>query len=362
MKILFIHPSVELYGADKILLYLLKILYKENSITVLLPKDGVLVNSIKEISNTIKIIINDNLPIVHSRLGLHNILKLPFFVKNFSKLFEKKSFDLVYCNTLATVMLLYTAWSKNKVIHVHEIIENPILNFGFSVLIKLRATKVICVSNHVKQNLLFSKKYQVIHNGIPDLYGKKTNPIKIDKTIRFVLPGRFMPKKGQWFLIETLKILPKDELSKCEFYLFGSPPPNRIDFGKELDELIEKNKLESIIHLCPFTNNIDYIYKDADVILVPSLMADSFPTTVLEAMMYSKPVISTNHGGASEIIEDSFGILINPNDTIGFMKALSFFINNKKIISSMGNRARLKFENYLTLEKFEERFKKELLI
>ena len=53
MKLLFVHPSVELYGADKILLYILEILHKDNEITVLLPKDGILVQYIKNISSKI---------------------------------------------------------------------------------------------------------------------------------------------------------------------------------------------------------------------------------------------------------------------------------------------------------------------
>lgn len=72
MKILFIHPSVELYGADKILLYILDILHSKNEITVLLPKEGILVNKIKEISQSIKIVVNEELPIVHSKLGIED--------------------------------------------------------------------------------------------------------------------------------------------------------------------------------------------------------------------------------------------------------------------------------------------------
>ena len=359
MKILFIHPTVknvnDLYGADKILLYVLELLYKENEITVLLPAESVLCDYIKNISENIKIVINSNIPIVYSKIGLKGILKLPFELKKINKIFSKKEFDLIYCNTLAVISLLFTNWSKKKVIHIHEIIENKILNFGFSFLIKLSKAKVICVSEHVKKNLLFSKKYYVIHNGIPDIAKNSFQSEINEKKINFVLPGRYMKKKGQWFLLETLKTFDKNLLSKCNFYLYGSASPTRQNEVKELKDLIQEYDLSKFVFLCGFENDIGKIYEISDVILVPSIMADPFPTTVLEAMMFSKPIISTNHGGASEIIEESFGRLISPNNVKEFSDAILFFIENINQLNQMKINARKKFENYLTLEKFNER-------
>lgn len=354
MKILFIHPSVELYGADKILLYILDILHSKNEITVLLPKEGILVNKIKEISQSIKIVVNEELPIVHSKLGIKDYFQIPFRLKKFFKLFHKNEFDLVYCNTLATVLLLFTNWSKKKVVHVHEIISNKFLNFGFSVLIRLNTKNVICVSEHVKDNLLFSKKYKTIHNGIPDNAGFYRENIISDKII-FSLPGRFMPQKGQWFVIEALKELSETELNKIEIRMFGSPPPNRIFLGEELRNLIKKYKLENFVKLFDFTQNISEIYEQANIILVPSMMSDPFPTTVLEALEFSRPVISTNHGGASEILDSSCSVLINPGNKEELASAIRFFINNNSLIKEYSLNARNKYERKLSLETFREK-------
>ena len=89
-------------------------------------------------------------------------------------------------------------------------------------------------------------------------------------------------------------------------------------------------------------------------------MADPFPTTVLEAMMFSKPLISTNHGGASEIVDDNFGKLISPNDTDAFVNAIRYFIKNISCLCEFGKNARKKYENYLTVNHFKNRFINEL--
>lgn len=356
MKILFVHPSVELYGADKILLYILEILSeKKHELTVLLPKNGMLIGCIKDISSDIKIVTDERLPIAHSKLGLTDYISLPNKIRQIEKLFPKKSFDIVYCNTLATVLLLYTNWSKKRICHVHEIIENKLLNFAFSFLLRFRTKNVICVSHRVKNNLLFSKKYSVVHNGIPDL-AKADFQNEVSDVVRFALPGRFMPKKGQWFLIEALKLLQKEYLENIHVSLYGSPPPNRPEYLDELKNAVKNTGVESVISLKPFTSDISQIYKDANVILVPSLMADPFPTTVLESLMFSRPVITTNNGGAVEILNNEYAKIISPNDVMAFAEALKLFLDNKEKIGEMGKIARKKYEDYLTLNSFETRF------
>jgi len=360
MKILFIHPSVELYGADKILLYILKILSENNhELTVLLPKDGELVDYIKDVSSDIKIVIDERLPIAHSKLGLKDYVLLPKKIKQIEKLFSKNSFDIVYCNTLATVLLLYTNWSKKRICHVHEIIENKILNFAFSFLLRNRTKTVICVSNRVKNNLLFSKKYSVVHNGIPDL-AKIEFPNTVSDVVQFALPGRFMPKKGQWYLLEALKLLPKEYLKKIHVTLYGSPPPNRLEYQNDLEMAVKNSELESVVTLKSFTSDISQIYRYANVILVPSLMSDPFPTTVLEALMFSRPVISTNNGGAVEILDETYARIIFPNDITAFADSLKYYVDNKEKIDYMGKLARKKYEEYLTVESFKKRFTEKL--
>lgn len=357
MKILFVHPSVELYGADKILLYILQMLCKKHEITVLLPKDGILIEHIKSISPNIKVEIVKDLPIVHSKLKFADYLKLPFKILKCRRSYKNQKFDYCFCNTLATILLLFTGLSKKRVLYVHEIISSKVLNLGFSVLAKLGAKNVVCVSNHVKENLLFSKKYFVVHNGIPDIAKSFIkNEIQPDGKIRLVLPGRFMPQKGQWFLIDSLSGLPDEYKNKIQIDLYGSAPPFKPEFFSELKNKIEESVLEKTVSLHGFTQNIADIYEDANVVLVPSLMADPFPTTVLEALMFSRPVIATNHGGASEILEDSFSRMIKPNDTTGFCEAIKFFVENKDLIGEFSKSARKKFDSYLTLEKYEERF------
>ncbi len=357
MKILFVHPSLELYGADKILLYLLQMLSPKHEITVLLPKNGTLVEYIGKISANINIIVSDKLPIVHSKLKICDYLKLPFYLRDSQHLFSKYQFDYCFCNTLATILLLFVPFSKRKVLYVHEIIASKFLNLGFSFLARLGAQTVICVSTHVKENLFFSKKYFVIHNGIPDIpecFIK--NKIQSDGKIRFVLPGRFMPQKGQWFLLSSLEKYLGEYKNKIHIDLFGSAPPFKPELYQVLQNEISQKNLQDTVSIHNFTEDIWQVYERANVVLVPSLMADPFPTTVIESLMFSRPVIATNHGGASEILDDSFSKTIQPGDELAFAEAIKFFVVNQNLLDEYSYKAREKYKSYLTSEKFKKRF------
>lgn len=357
MKILFVHPSVELYGADKILLYILKMLCKKHDLTVLLPKDGSLIEHIRSISPEIKVKIFKDLPIVHSKLKLADYIKLPFKILKTHSFLKNEKFEYCFCNTLSAILLLFAGFSKNRVLYVHEIISSKFLNLGFSILAKIGAKKIVCVSNHVKENLLFSKKYFVVHNGIPDISDRfLKNEILSDGKIRFVLPGRYMPQKGQWFLVDTLSKLSYEYKNKIQVDLYGSVPPFKPELLNELKRKIKSFGLEKLVFLHNFTQNISDIYKNSNVVLVPSLMADPFPTTVLEALMFSRPVIATNHGGSSEILDNSFSKMIAPKDTDSFCDAIKFFVDNKNLIEKYSRNAREKFSSYLTFERYQERF------
>lgn len=356
MKILVVHPSVELYGADKILLYVLGFLAEGNEVTVLLPKNGVLADCIRESLPSVSLVISKDIPIVHSKMGIAGCMKLPRLLRNARKLFSHYDFDCVYCNTLATVLFLYSQRAKIKIIHVHEIIGNRILNFGFSALIRLRTKNVICVSAHVKERLFFSGSYSVVHNGIPDLFRTAERRGTPSRTMRFSFPGRYMPKKGQWFLIDALKCVPNELLCNAEFYLYGSPPPASPELEEQLKKAISTAGLERTVFLRGFQQDIAEVYVNSDVVLVPSMMSDPFPTTVLETMMFSKPVITTDNGGASEIVKDSFGILISPGDVEAFEKAIIYFLENKDVAITMGAVARKEYESKLTLDTFRKNF------
>ena len=90
--------------------------------------------------------------------------------------------------------------------------------------------------------------------------------------------------------------------------------------------------------------------KNADIFVLTSNY-EGFPITILEAMSFGLPVIASDVGGVSEIVDNSVGYLIKRGDKEGLKRALKGLIDNKAIRLEKGNNARKRIEESFTLDK-----------
>lgn len=373
-QIYFFHPSSELYGADKILTYIIKC-YTTYKVTLILRAEGPLIEHIKTSLPNVEIKIIPDLPIIAKKnLKPKGILS---FIYSFFKFRIRAQriipidTQIVYLNTLAVVPILFCIPSKKitKITHVHEILKNDnVLHKIINKVALKYSDYIFCVSNAVKNNLLsFASekeklKLKTIQNGITFNKDSNTNSsvnIKFDSSlINFALIGRIKPNnKGQNFLSQAIASLPQELKNKSHFYYIGGTVSGQEYMLTEVINLIKNLKINKYVDIIPFVNNIKEIYQKIDVILVPSLCDDSFPTTVLEGMYWKKPIIGTNVGGIPEMIIDSTtGFLINKNSVQELTEKISYFINNPPKIEEMGENGKKIFEQKFTVQSFEERY------
>ena len=83
-----------------------------------------------------------------------------------------------------------------------------------------------------------------------------------------------------------------------------------------------------------------------DVYILPSYH-EGLPISVLEAMSYGKPVISTNVGGIPEIVKPGFnGWLFQPGDHQALNTIIREAMNNKDLLKQYGNNSLRLSKNY----------------
>ncbi|OQA71052.1 MAG: D-inositol-3-phosphate glycosyltransferase [Parcubacteria group bacterium ADurb.Bin247] len=68
-------------------------------------------------------------------------------------------------------------------------------------------------------------------------------------------------------------------------------------------------------------------------------------------MSFGLPVIASDVGGVSEIVDNSVGYLIKRGDKEGLKRALKELIDSKAIRLEKGNNARKRIEESFTLDK-----------
>jgi glycosyltransferase involved in cell wall biosynthesis len=370
--ILFLQSSSEQYGSGKIILQVLK-LYRSEGLTpvVVLTGPGPLVEELKAIGFIVRI---QNLGILRRKYvnpaGLLNRFSKNLKAYRFlDQLHSEFKFELVYSNTLAVILGAYWA-KKNRlphIWHIHEILPGPALLVKLlSKMIDSSTPRPIAVSeavvNHWKAKLKLAKP-EVIHNGIPYDEFLKTYPaaksqlgLPVDKLI-ITMIGRINPGKGQLFFLEMASRISRT-FPQCHFVLVGDPFPGYECIQEEIRfAIIEKGLSEKVIDL-GFRTDVPKILAASDIFVLPSILPDSFPTVILEAMASGKPIVATRSGGASEmILEGETGFLIPIGDVEKGIEKFSKLIENEAMRLEMGKAGRSRVLKDYSFKAFEEKIR-----
>ncbi|WP_322971858.1 glycosyltransferase [Faecalibacter sp. LW9] len=140
--------------------------------------------------------------------------------------------------------------------------------------------------------------------------------------------GRLHTRKGYHTLMKVHKRLLDDGYQhKIAVIGGGSEMNNLIQQRKEL------NVEESFLLLDTQTNPYPYI-KASDYFILPT-QSESYPLVIGEVMCMNKPIISTNVGGISEMIEDGVdGILIQYNEDEMY-EAMKSFLTHPELVEKI---------------------------
>ncbi|MGV3636899.1 MAG: glycosyltransferase family 4 protein, partial [Flavobacteriales bacterium] len=216
------------------------------------------------------------------------------------------------------------------------------------------------VSQAVRQNLQrfapgIHARAVGLHNGIEAV---NAAPAPMGEVIHFTLFGRLKPEKGQWYLLEALRYLPAAALVRTRFTLMGGAAPGQERVVERLRRLIADLGLEDQVRIVGFGADITAAMSATDVCLVPSLLRDPFPTTVLEAMSAGRPVIATNHGGAREAMIDGLtGFLVAPDDPQELADRIQRYVKDRNLIREQGLCARQQYLDHFTAKSFAQRWR-----
>ena len=107
-----------------------------------------------------------------------------------------------------------------------------------------------------------------------------------------------------------------------------------------LERLIKKYNLGGKIILTGWRSDIPRILSAIDVFVLTSLW-EGLPISVLEAMASSKPVVATNTGGIAEVVvENKTGFLVRPKDRRGLCEKLNVLLKDRSLRDYIGGNAR----------------------
>ena len=132
---------------------------------------------------------------------------------------------------------------------------------------------------------------------------------------------------------------------------------------KELEKIIKEKKLDTEIFLIGNIENASKYLSAFDIFFLPS-RTEALPYVLLESGDACVPVVATNIGGVSEIVEDMrTGILVDKNNeekmSDDFSNAILSLLKDSELRGKMGYDLKNKIEKEFS---FDEMIKKTIEI
>lgn len=344
MKIFFAHLLNNYTGSPKVLAILLNELCKNNSLEISLltsKTDGAL-SGIPNIKH------HDNFYHWHENKFLR-ILQFSFSQTwNFFFTFFA-DFDVLYMNTVLPFGAAIAAKIRRKQIiyHVHEVYINPgFLKKFYSWVMNKCASKVICVSKYVKDNVDF-KDSVVVYNPVEKtevprdiaLYLKR----KFERKLIF-MPTSLKKYKGVFQFVDLARIM-----ADFDFILLCSSEHS------EMQKFFSETNLPKNLTLIGKQKSLEKFYREAAISMNLSLydkFIETFGLTVLESFDALAPVIAPNYGGPKEIIQNGKnGFLVDSYNLIQICECIQKIMFDFETYKNFALNARKRAEDFCK-EKF----------
>ncbi|MBK3493730.1 glycosyltransferase family 4 protein [Viridibacillus sp. YIM B01967] len=227
----------------------------------------------------------------------------------------------------------------------------PLKRLLFQYIEKVLARKtsrIIAVSNYdcelaIQKKVVKKTKITTIHNGIQSIEEPSYFQNKVPK---IVMVARFEHPKRQDLLVEVLSTMKEME---WELVFIGD--------GREIEAVKELTKQRDIAHRVTFLGSRDDIevqlsYADLFVLLSNF---EGLPIAILEAMRAGLPVIASNVGGTSELVNHGkSGYVVDGNITT-IREYLIRVLESQSLRMQLGYTGRRYFEENFLFQKMYEK-------
>jgi len=350
VNILHLRSSAGMFGAEKVILNLAK----TSNITGVKNYIACISNSNNPQTELVKQAMQEGFEAINicadSNYGLFNKLVLVLkenkikvihthgYKEDIIGLFAAKKIGIKIVSTVH-------GWTAHTFkVRIYEWLDKIILRFFDKIVVVSELLEI-----ELKRAGILRSKIALIHNGI-DLneYSQVTGreevmkEFNIDKSYRILgTIGRLSEEKGQRYFLEAFaKVAQSHNHIKC--IVVGE--------GPERESLVNLSSRLGIREKVIFTGqrkDVRKFYSAFDIFVLPSLR-EGLPLVLLEALAFNKPVIASNVGSISAVINsEQTGILLKSKDVGSLASTIVDLLKSRKRTEALScNGRKLVKENF----------------
>ena len=281
------------------------------------------------------------------------------------RMVKRNAIDLIHANSLSVALLGGIVARINRI----PILMHKRYATSYGVLDRICERllhRVILVSEATRWNFAPIAKQTLIYNGV-DLDAFQASPEEVQDLRAELLPDasdasivagvvtRITPEKGIHFLVRAIAALKGLSLmtgTDIKLLIVGGPYFQKdIDYMNALKQEVADLGVEDSIIFTGFLSDTRVVTSLLDIVLVPSIIPEACPRTIIEAMAVGKPVIATPLGGSKELVTPDTGILVPPEDASAIADAIAILTTDQERLRAMGKASRNRAEQLFSSEK-----------
>ncbi|MFH1900727.1 MAG: glycosyltransferase, partial [Candidatus Omnitrophota bacterium] len=286
-------------------------------------------------------------------------------ISRLRKIIEKEKVDIVHARSRVPAWISFFATRGTNTCFIttaHGVYRSrrlsKIMGWGKFVICPSKL-----VARHMRENFATpTEKIVTINRWVDLLKFKFTGYEARGESNIIVTMGRISPSKGYEHLIRAFR-----RVIRSNPYLIlkivGSVDQSKMNYFNYLKTLVSRFSLNYNIQFVGFRKDVENVLKGARILVVPSVIEESFGRVIVEAFACGVPVVASNIGALPEIIEDGRdGILVAPGDSEAISKAILDLLSNLQLAKDLAINARRKAERLYSLpqctSRIEEVYKK----
>ena len=378
-NILYLDSGSGIGGGQRSLLLLLKLLDKQR----FTPFVGCLGESpfAAEVAKTDAQVVPLSLPEAHNKTDkvkrftfgdLLNDFRQLQVIPQLHRFVKHHGIALIHANSLSVALLGGIVARMNRI----PILMHKRYATSYGILDKICEKllhRVILVSEATRWDFAPKAKQTLIYNGVDleafqashveveslrtELFSENAKPIESESELP-ILVGvvtRITPEKGIHFLVRAMAELKKillNESVDVKLLIVGGPYFQKDhDYMASLKQEVADLGVGDSVIFTGFLSDTRVVTTLLDIVLVPSIIPEACPRTIIEAMAVGKAVIATPLGGSKELVTSETGILVPPENAEAIASAIAELATDREQLIAMGKAARERAEQLFSSEK-----------
>ncbi|MCT7655671.1 glycosyltransferase [Oceanimonas sp. NS1] len=244
---------------------------------------------------------------------------------------------LTTSSTLAMVTSRLTGISWSATAHRGDIVANNLLSQKFKSAL-LGLYQEVVLNWRVNGQKFCDSKVRLLHLGVELSEAETILRSNADelRPVKILCPANLIPVKGHEFLLKSLSVV--KHKTKVKLLIAGDGP-----LRDKLEKLVSDYCLAEMVTFCGHVPHSVimgwYKSRHVDIVVLPSQdlgggLHEGIPVSLMEAMAYKIPVVSTMTGGIPELLvkdnNDLYGDLVSPTDHEGLATKLDSLVSSKK--------------------------------